>query len=517
MSLLNSIFLLPLIAALVLVLIPGNYRFVIRSIALLATLASAVQAVRLFLAFDPAMSGYQFQESAPWAPVLGIQYRAGVDGVNLGLVLMGAIVLFAATCVSREITRRDKEYYILLLLMGGGILGAFVSLDLVFFYVLHELALVPTFILMGVWGHGEKKTYATYQITLYLSLGALVALAGLLALYLQLPPAERTFDLVRITSHFEAAVMPAATQRAIFPLLLFGFGILVSLWPFHTWAPLGYGSAPTAAAMLHAGVIKKFGLYGLIRVALPVLPEGAKAWMPVLAWLCLGNIVYCGWVAMRQRRFDLLLGNSSVAHVGFAFLGIASLSLVGVTGTVLVMVAHGFLAALLFGLAGHLRQQRGEVDMTALGGLAKPMPFFSLALVMGLFAGCGLPGFANFPGELLVMFGAWQELRWFVVAAAWGGLVIGALYALRAIRQILHGPVTRSDTEPRDIRGWWRKLPFAALLACLLIFGVQPQHLVGPAQDAVAGILKCRPPEIKKPAAPNKAVWPPASTRRNRP
>ena len=203
---------------------------------------------------------------------LGISYHVGVDGINVGLILMGAIVAFAAACVSWEIKEREKEFYILLLVMAGGILGAFASLDLFFFYFFHELALVPTFIMIGVWGRGEQKNYATFQITLYLSIGALIALVGL----------DRPLPAVRRghLRHPEARPSTSGTTRSplsaqnfIFPLLLFGFGILVSLWPFHTWAPLGYGSAPTATAMLHAGVLKKFGLYGLIRIALPLLPD----------------------------------------------------------------------------------------------------------------------------------------------------------------------------------------------------------------------------------------------------
>src|SRR5207249_575944 len=248
---------------------------------------------------------------------------------------------------------------------------------------------------------------------------------------------------------------------------MFGFGILVSLWPFHTWAPLGYGAAPTATAMLHAGVLKKFGLYGLLRIALPLMPAGAQNWVNILALLCLGNILYCGWVAMRQRDLNQLIGNSSVAHMGFAFLGIASLNLMGVTGAVLVMIAHGLLAALTFGLSGYLRNQLGTLNMDQMGGLLRPLPFIGAALVMALLAGCGLPGFANFVGELSVLFGAWKgsfgHAHDCVLAAAWGGLVVGALYMLRAVRSMLHGEASDHWANVRDAT-LWRKLPFALLL-----------------------------------------------------
>src|SRR5262249_50136973 len=178
---------------------------------------------------------------------------------------------------SWDIKEREKEFYILLLVMAGGILGAFASLDLFLFYFFHELALVPTFIMIGVWGRGLQKNYATFQITLYLSLGALIALAGLIVLYVQ--SGADTFDIPAMTKFLSQPPLSASTQHLVFPLLLFGFGILISLWPFHTWAPLGYGSAPSPTAMLHAGVLKKFGLYGLIRIALPMLPDTAKSWV----------------------------------------------------------------------------------------------------------------------------------------------------------------------------------------------------------------------------------------------
>jgi len=297
MSTLTYIIGWPLLAAVVLAFVPRSLRVVMRGVALGATLISALLALKMFLSFETGVSGYQFEQTIPWVSALGISYHMGVDGINVGLVLMGAIVAFAAACVSWEVKNREKEFYILLLVMTGGILGAFASLDLFFFYFFHELALVPTFIMIGIWGRGEQKNYATFQITLYLSIGALIALAGLILLYLQ--SGAGTFDIPKLTEHLRQNPLAAKAQNLIFPLLLFGFGILVSLWPFHTWAPLGYASAPSPTAMLHAGVLKKFGLYGLIRIALPLLPDAAQSWMHIVAWLCLGNLVYCGWVAMR--------------------------------------------------------------------------------------------------------------------------------------------------------------------------------------------------------------------------
>ncbi len=492
MNTLTFIFACPLVAAALIGLIPRNYQFLIRLLALLASLLSLAAALRMFIGFDSAAQGFQWEQSVPWVDSLGISYHVGVDGLNAGLVLMGAVVSFASVCVSREIKERQKEFYVLLLMMSGGILGAFASLDIFFLYFFHELALVPTFVMIGVWGHGAEKNYATFKITLYLSLGALITLIGLIALYVQ--TGARTFDIVALTRQAATNPISISAQNVLFPLLLLGFGILVSLWPFHTWAPLGYGAAPTATAMMHAGVLKKFGLYGLIRIALPLLPAGAQSWLHVLAFLCLGNILFCGLVAVRQKDLNLLIGNSSVAHMGFAFLGIASLSLLGVTGTVVIMIAHGLLAALSFALSGYLRQHAGTLNIDQLGGLLKRLPFIGAALTMAMMAGCGLPGFANFPGEALVLFGAWSSYPLVVVLAAWGALIIGAVYMLRAIRNVLHGPLPARWVAFPDALGLWQKLPYALLLAALLVFGCFPRLLtdkikvsVGPIVAAASG------------------------------
>jgi NADH-quinone oxidoreductase subunit M len=493
MSILTYILGVPLLAAIVLAFVPRSFAVIMRFVAIAATFVSAVLALVMFARFQVGAPGYQFEQQVNWVQSLGISYHVGVDGINVGLVLMGAIVAFAAACCSWAINRREKEFYILLLVMTGGILGAFASLDLFFFYFFHEFALVPTFIMIGLWGMGERKNYATFQITLYLSVGALIALIGLIALYTQ--SGAHTFDIPKLTEYVKTHPLSTSAQNFIFPLLLFGFGILVSLWPFHTWAPMGYGSAPAATAMLHAGVLKKFGLYGLIRVALPLMPGAAHHWMQTIAWLALGNLVYCGWVAMRQKNFNWLIGYSSVAHMGFIFLGIATLSLVGVTGAVLVMIAHGFLAALTFGLSGYVYQQTGTLEIPQLGGLLRKLPFIGTALIMAAFAGCGLPGFANFAGEVTVLFGAWSvpTLRTVTVLTCWGALIIGAIYMLRAVRNMLHAELPERWAKIQDAH-LWRKLPFALLLASLMIFGCFPRLLTEKITPSVQGIVEMANP-----------------------
>jgi len=501
-TLLTLLIACPFLGALVIAFAPATFRFAVRLVALATTLISLLLGTVMFLSFPAGTTGFRHEQIIPWVSSLGLNYHVGVDGISVGLVFMATIVAFAAVCVSRTILEREKEFYALLLVMIGGIFGAFASLDLLFFFVFHELALIPTFLMIGIWGRGENKNYATFNITLYLTAGAMITLVGLAALYLQGQP--RTFDMVELARQFSLRPMAESSQQVIFPLLLFGFGILVSLWPFHTWAPLGYGAAPTATAMLHAGVLKKFGLYGLIRIAIPMMPDAAASWITVISYLCLGNIIYCGFVAMRQRDLNLLIGNSSVAHMGFVFLGIASLSLVGITGAVVIMVAHGLLAALSFAISGHIAKEAGTLEMEKMGGYLKSMPFLGSVFLMAAMAGCGLPGFANFVGEAMTLFAAYRTLPVVVSIAVWGGLVIGAIYMLRAVRAILHGPLREGAPVVPDAVGWWRKLPFVLLLLGLLVFGLWPRLLTDKIRPSVAALFQTQ----SLASVPNSAALP---------
>ena len=498
MDYLFFIAMLPLFAGLLIGVIPGDRTSAIRGVSLGASGLTALLALVAFCSFDPD-GGLQFETEWTWVESLGLKFYLAADGINIGIIFMGAVVAFAAVCCAGDVKHRIKEFYFLLNLMISGILGAFASMDLFFFYFFHELALVPTFIMIGVWGRGQNRNYATYKITLYLSFGALLALIGLIGVYVQ--TGAESFSIPDLMKAVEEKPIMESAQQWIFPLLMFGFGILVSLWPFHTWAPLGYGAAPTATAMLHAGVLKKFGLYGLIRVAIPMAPAGAQTWLEVLAWLALANLLFCGLVALRQKDLNRLIGNSSVAHMGFIFLGIASLNVIGLTGAVLVMIAHGLLAALAFGLSGHLYQQHGSLDMTRMGGLLRKMPLAGTALLMAMMAGCGLPGFANFAGEITIFFAAWSAgFQTITVIAAWSALVIGGLYMLRAIRNILHGSQGENWDNASDAKPLVATA-FGLLLAMLLVFGFAPTLLTKRINGEVEKIVRLAKPEG---AAPEK-------------
>ena len=240
------------------------------------------------------------------------------------------------------------------------------------------------------------------KLTLYLTAGAVLALIGVLMIYF----VGGTMDIEKLQHNIWLA---SNVQRRVFPCLLFGFGFLASMWPFHTWSPLGYAAAPTAASMMHAGVLKKLGAYGIIRLALPLLPEGARQWANLLAILACFNILYAGWSAMMQKDWKFVIGYSSVSHMGYVLLGIATLNVIGVSGAVLLMFAHGLMAALTFSLIGLFYHQTHNRYVPELSGLARKIPFIGTCMVMAVMASSGLPGFANFASEMLVFFGAWQQ------------------------------------------------------------------------------------------------------------
>ena len=452
-----------------------------RKSALLASFIPLILSLVLFARFR-GNGAFQFVTSWPIAPEWHFGLTLGVDGLSLTMLLLASIVTPAAILFASTVERYERAFYICLLLVSAGALGAFASLDLFFFYAFHELALIPTFLLIGIWGTGNRSA-AAWKITVYLATGSFVLLLGLILLYQSFPVASRTFDM-RDLMHFTGQIPPGA-QRSIYLLLLLGFGALVSLFPFHSWAPEAYASAPPAAAMLHAGVLKKFGLYGLLRLAIPLLPEGSHYWSGLLVAMLLGNIIYIGLVTIAQTRLDWMLGYSSVMHMGYIFLGVATANMLGVTGATMLMLAHGLAISLLFAIAGELRKRTGSLAFEDLGGLAKVMPLAGLAFGFAAFAAIGLPGLANFAAELLIFFGAfgkaWEMSRFHLFQVATGlalwGVVISAVYMLRAYRSAFMGPLPDRWKNLADLKQGLR-VPVTLLVAGLTYFGFFPQSLV---------------------------------------
>ncbi len=419
---------------------------------------------------------------------LGIGLKLGLNGISLPLFVLAALVGLAAGLYAIQSgAERLKIYLMLLLIMQGGLMGVFASVDVFFFYFFHELALIPTFIMVGVWG-GRDRSYAAMKLTIYLTLGAMVSLLGLIMLYVK--SGAQTFDLIALRDHLAAHPLGATLQHNIAGLLLFGLGVLVSLWPLHTWAPLGYGAAPSSAAMLHAGVLKKFGLYGLVQIALPLLPDGLAHWSHPLAWLAvIGNVLVVGLITIAQRDLKQMIGYSSVMHMGYAFLGIAAGGIIGPGGVVLLMVAHGLSVALLFLLATAIYHRTQTFAMDEMGGLAQKTPVLAAFFVAATLASIGLPGFANFWGELAIFVALWKFSP-LITALAVAGVVLSAVYGLRSAARVFFGPSTEALAKvtaahpPADL-SWQEKIPALILLAALLFVGFWPKSLTGPINAAL--------------------------------
>jgi NADH-quinone oxidoreductase subunit M len=399
------------------------------------------------------------------------------------MILLSVIVTLAAVLTTKAPADSERLHYGSSLLISAGALGAFASTDLFFFYAFHELALIPTFIMIGLFGRGDRRE-AAWKITIYLGVGSIVLLAGLL----WLSNLTGTLDMTKMIA--TAGTIDPAAQKGIAALLLIGFGTLVSLFPFHSWAAPAYASAPAPVAMLHAGVLKKFGLYGLLRLAIPLLPDGLQAWLAPLLVLLLGNILWVGLVTISQKRLDGMLGNSSVMHMGYIFLAIAALiampsNPLAKPAAVLLMFAHGISIALLFCLADRIERNTGSLDFTDLGGLAKPAPALAFLFGIGAMASIGLPGLANFAGEVLVFLSTFHNyngtnglspVQITCILAIWG-VVISAVYMLRAYRSVFHGPTVKATESAADIT-FAERIPALLLILALLAVGLYPNLLL---------------------------------------
>ncbi len=412
--------------------------------------------------------------------LLGISLRFGLNGVSMPMFLLAGIVGLASGLYAiATAAHRLNLYLALLLIMLSGLMGTFASTDIFFFYFFHELALIPTFIMIGIWG-GQGRRTAAMEMAVYLTLGAMISLVGLIMLYAQ-APAIKTFNLIELKKYFQATGGATVLADNTFAMLLFGFGILVSLWPFHSWAPRGYAAAPSSAAMLHAGVLKKFGLYGLIQIAAPLLPIAGSQWIEVLIWLALGNIVVIGFITMAQRDLKLMVGYSSVMHMGYIFLGIATLSVAGMGGAILLMFAHGLSAALMFMLSTSVYRRTHSYDLNEMGGLGQQAPLLAGFFIAATMANIGLPGFANFWGEFTIFIALWNQYPWVVVPAA-TGVIISAVYGLRAVANIFFGEVSQSlkdyskEHPITDIR-LGERVPAIILLVALLAVGLYPKWM----------------------------------------
>ncbi len=475
---LSVILLTPLAAALLLCFFSRKSHFAIRIVAAAAMSFSFMLAVAAYFGYDLAVGGMQYKECVPWIGDLGVSYALGVDGISLPLLFLTELIGVAAVFSSWHIKERSKEFFVLLLILIAGVTGTFVANDLFIFLLCYEVVVIPIYILVILFGSTKRvtKEYAGMKLTIYLLLGSAFLLVGIVWLYLMAFPAgSRTFDMQMLAAAAEH--LSPRFQISAFFLLLIGFGSLLSMFPFHSWSPDGYAGAPTAVSMIHAGVLKKIGGYGLIRIGLLVLPLGAKFWAPLIAFLAMCNVLYAAYIALVQKDLKYVIGYSSVSHMGYVLLGFAALNVISVSGAVANMVAHGVMSALFFAMIGFIYEKTHLRTVDDLKGLACQMPRLTTGFMLAGMASLGLPGLIGFVPEFTIFVGVFAEFPLLAVLAILG-IVFTALYVLRLLAKVLFGPADKKFNAYHDIKGI-ELMPLALLGTVLVGFGIFPQLLLG--------------------------------------
>ena len=460
---------------------PGRHPGAIRRIAAASGVAAVAVVAVLWMRFDPAAPGYQFVERVPWVPSLGIEWHHGVDGLNLPLLALTAIVFLTGVLVMWELEERVKEYFAFMTLLVIGVYGVFMTLDLFFFVFYYEVAVLPMYLLIAVWG-STRKEYGAMKLTLYLLVGTALVVPAALAVYWG--AGQGSFDLTRLA----AAHYGRSFQLLVYPFLFVGFGILAGMWPLHTWSPVGHVAAPTAVSMLHAGVLMKLGAYGILRVAMPVLPQGAHYWALATAILATVNIVYGAFVALAQTDLKFVIGYSSVSHMGIVLLGLSTLSEAGINGAVFQMFSHGIMTALFFAAVGYIYDRLHTREIGKLGGLSHAIPVASAFFIIAALTGAGVPGFSSFWAELLVFLGTLSTFPVLAVIVVLA-LTITLAYSIRVIVLAFFGQPREAHPQVADISPFLA-LPRAILVGFLLLFGFMPSLILNVIKPATQALMR---------------------------
>ena len=480
------------LGVLALMLLPATSKSLARWTALMTALAGLGCGLAGAVAYQPD-AGMTTLTDAAWIPSLGIRFHLAADGISFTLVLLTGLAAVAGVLFSWNIERRVKEFFAFYFALIAGVYGVFLSADAFLFFVFYEIAIIPKYFLIAIWG-STRKEYGAMKLALYSFVGSAMVLIGLIAAYVV--SGAHSFALADLARF----AYPTAFQHWAFPLVFTGFAILAGLWPFHTWAPTGHVAAPTAASMLLAGVVMKLGAYGCLRVAMTLFPAGLHAWVGVFGLLAVIGIVYGAMVALVQRDFKFVIGYSSVSHMGFVLLGLMTLNVIGVNGAVLQMFSHGVIAGLLFGVVGRMvydRTHTRELADLQLMELNKAIPFAAWTFVLAGFASMGLPGFSGFVAELQVLIGAWKAFPWFVILSGIG-ILIGVAYTLRAMQKGFFGKWSSLDLNP-PAEAHHSSLPpislpekvgAVLLLGCTLLIGLYPRLLMDLFEPSVAALVK---------------------------
>jgi NADH-quinone oxidoreductase subunit M len=517
----------PMIAAVLIFLIPGERKTEIRVTALAAGVFATLLSIYTYFAYDQSAGGYQFVERYNWVPQFGITYYVGADGLSLPLVLLTAVVMLTGVLISWGIDDRPREFFGFLFVLATGVFGVFVALDLFHLFFFYEIAVFPMYLLIAIWGWVKTREYAAMKLTLYLFIGSVVSLVGALAMFVAVRnfTGQSTFDMLAISQAEQAgafdfnvvlnnpftggAWLVTSFQKVAFPFVFFGFAVLGGIFPFHNWSPDGHVAAPTAVSMFHAGVLMKLGAFAALRVGVMLLPEGARFHAPWIVLLTLVNVVYGSFIAMVQRDMKYMIGFSSVSHMGLVAMALTTLNRVGYTGAGLQMFSHGVMTALFFACVGMIYDRAHTRMMPELGGMARKMPLVAVAFIIGGFTSMGMPGLSGFVAELPIFLGVWQaralevaglpgwlarlaQQPWYfpaiaVIAAI--SIVVTAAYVLRAVQRVFFGELPQEFEHHVGDVTVLDKTALAILVGLMVIVGVFPSIMAPLIESAVRPVL----------------------------
>jgi NADH-quinone oxidoreductase subunit M len=491
-NLISIITFLPLVAALILGLfLRGDDAAAQRNakwLALIATTATFLISLFLIAGFDPNDTGFQFVEERPW--ILGLTYKVGVDGISVLFVMLTTFLMPLVIASAWDVTHRVKEYMIAFLVLESLMIGVFVALDLVLFYLFFEAGLIPMFLIIGIWG-GKERIYASFKFFLYTFLGSVLMLVAMIAMYVD----AGTTDITQLLTHqFGSETISLAgfqivggMQTLLWLAFFASFAVKMPMWPVHTWLPDAHVQAPTAGSVVLAAILLKMGGYGFLRFSLPMFPVASDLLAPLVLWLSAIAIVYTSFVAIAQRDMKKLIAYSSVAHMGFVTAGIFVVNQQGIDGAIFQMISHGFISGALFLCVGVIYDRMHTREIDAYGGLVNRMPAYALVFMLFTMANVGLPGTSGFVGEFLTLMGMFQYNTWIAAVAA-TGVILSAAYALWLYRRVVFGDLIKESLKSISDMTLRERAIFAPLVVMTILLGVYPSlvtDIIGPSVEAL--------------------------------
>jgi NADH-quinone oxidoreductase subunit M len=490
----------PIVAAVLMLLMPAHRKNETRVVALASAIFALILSFWVYRNYNQAIGGYQFQEYYSWLNIpqfnINLALHFGVDGMSAPLVLLTGVVMFTGVLISwgnddphimAGIQDRPREFFAFLFILAAGVFGVFVSLDLFMLFFFYEIAVFPMYLLIAIWGWVQTREYAAMKLTLYLFVGSVVALVGVLAMYWVAGQNTGiyTFDMLEM----EKAGFSASFQNFWFLPVFLGFAVLGGIWPFHNWSPDGHVAAPTAVSMFHAGVLMKLGAFAALRVGIMLLPEGAKYWSWLIMLFAAVAVVYGAYIAYVQMDLKYMIGFSSVSHMGLVMLGFSTLNKDGLTGAGVQMFSHGVMTALFFAITGMIYDRSHTRQIPELGGMSKIMPFATVGFIIGGLVSMGMPFFSGFVAEFPIFMGVWQ-VQWLVAVIASISIIITAAYIMRNIRSVFFGDM------PEKLEGHMTdvtildKVAIGFLCTFMIVIGLVPNVMVPMVQTGVDNILR---------------------------